>query len=208
MNARIITIAQQKGGSGKTTIVAHLAVSFAYKNKKVAIIDIDPQQTITMWYNIRSGNTGQALNNLTCVSSPGWRLSNEIAKLKSSYDIIIIDSPPHIETEAKTAIRESDLVLIPMQASPADLWASKATIAMAEKEQKNIAIICNRMNANAKLTKEILKQVPYLLKSTLGNRIAFAACLLEGKTVTETEASGIAAKEVNDLVMELSKKIK
>lgn len=182
MSAKVITIAQQKGGSGKTTIAAHLAVAFSQAGKNVAIIDIDPQQTLTMWYNIRQEKLGQALNNLSFVTGSGWRVSNEISRLKNNHDIIIIDSQPHTDTEAKSAIRESDLVIIPVQPSPADLWASGATISLAEKENKDIAILLNRMSSNSKLAREIMEDVPYLLDNTLGNRVAFASCLMEGKT--------------------------
>jgi chromosome partitioning protein len=206
MSAKIITIAQQKGGSGKTTIAAHLAVAYSQYGKNLAIIDIDPQQTLTMWHNIRCEKLSQALNKLNFVTGSGWRVSNEIARLKNHHDIIIIDSQPHADTEAKAAIRESDLVIIPIQPSPADLWASKATITLAEKENKNIAILLNRMTNNSKLAKEIMANIPYLLDSTLGNRVAFASCLLEGKTVSETDPSGIAAKEINSLIRELNTK--
>ena len=122
------------------------------------------------------------------------------------HDIIIIDSQPHTDTEAKSAIRESDLVIIPVQPSPADLWASGATISLAEKENKDIAILLNRMSSNSKLAREIMEDVPYLLDNTLGNRVAFASCLMEGKTVTETDPSSLAASEIKSLIKELSKK--
>lgn len=206
MSAKIITIAQQKGGSGKTTIAAHLAVAYSHKNKNVAIIDIDPQQTLTTWYNIRQKNFSQSLNKLYFVRNSGLRIANEINRLQNQHDIIIIDSQPHADTEAKSAIRESHLVVIPIQPSPADIWAAKATILLAEKENKNIAILLNRMNINSKLAKKITEQVPYLLDSSLGNRVAFASCFIEGKTVIESDPSSLAALEVNNLIKELTLK--
>lgn len=203
MLPKVITIAQQKGGAGKTTIAAHLAVALSQKGKRVAIIDIDPQGSLTAWYNIREERFGQGYTGLNFLSASGWRVTSEITRLKQTHDIIIIDSPPHTETEAKTAIRAADLVIIPVQPSPTDLWATKATVELAEKEKKTIAILLNRVAANSKLAKEITASLPNLLKSNLGNRVGFAACLMEGRCVTETEPSGLAAKEIKAFVEEI-----
>jgi len=207
MIPKIITIAQQKGGAGKSTIAAHLAVAFSQKGKRVAAIDIDPQQSLSMWYSIREERFGQGYTGLDFVSATGWRVNSEINRLKSDHDIIIIDSPPHMETETKTAIRTADLVIIPMQPSPTDLWASKATIELAKKERKEVAILLNRIAHNSKLAKDITAGLPHLLKGTLGNRVAFATCFLEGRCVTETEPSGLAAREVKAIVDEIGKMI-
>jgi chromosome partitioning protein len=203
MEPKIITIAQQKGGAGKTTIAAHIALAFSQKGKRVAAIDIDPQASLSTWYNIREEKFGQGFTGLDFVSATGWRVNSEINRLKEEHDIIIIDSPPHTDTEAKTAIRAADIVIIPMQPSPTDLWASKATIELAEKEKKHIAILINRMSANSKLAKDIIAGLPYLLDNFLGNRVAFVSCLMEGKCVTETDPSSLAAKEIKAIVNEI-----
>jgi chromosome partitioning protein len=206
MKSKIITIAQQKGGAGKTTIAAHLAVAYSQKGKRVAAIDIDPQGSFSMWYNIREQKFGEGFTGINFSSITGLRVNSEISRLREEHDIIIIDSPPHTETEAKSAIRAADLVIIPMQPSPTDLWASKATIELAIKERKNIGVLLNRCAANSKLAKELISDMPYLLKNTLGNRVAYVSCLMEGRCVTESEPGSAASQEIKSIIKEIDSK--
>lgn len=204
MQAKIITISQQKGGCGKTTIAAHIAVALSHNNYKVAIIDIDPQASLTHWYKIREEKLGTDNTGLTFVFASGWRLQNVVNELIPHYNFILIDTPPHTEADTKTAIRISDLVLIPLQPSPTDLWAVNTTMEVAQKEKKKFKIILNRVSPKNKSLKEILsKFTTELLLGSLGNRIAFSHCLLEGKTVTESEPKSQAAAEVASLLQEI-----
>src|SRR5690606_34037651 len=120
-----ITIAQQKGGAGKTTMAAHLAVALAQKGNRVGILDIDPQGSLSHWHGIREKTYGEGYTGLQHVAVSGWRVASEVSRMKKQCDFIIIDSPPHTETEARTAIRAADLILLPVQPSPTDLWATK-----------------------------------------------------------------------------------
>lgn len=203
MSGKVITIAQQKGGAGKTTVAIHLAIALWQKGKSVAVIDIDPQKSLSTWFSLREDRFGQGYTGIHCHAVAGWRVSSEITRLKREMDIIIIDSPPHTETEAKTAIRAADLVLIPVQPSPTDVWATKATLALAAKEHIPACILLNRMAANSKLAKEITAELPQTLETYLGNRVAFASCLLEGRAVTETDPASQAAKEVKAFASEV-----
>src|SRR5476649_1783169 len=105
MEAKVITIAQQKGGAGKTTVAIHLAVAWKQCGKRVAVVDIDPQGSLTHWHKIREKCFGEGYTGLTFSALSGWRVGSEIARLKRNHDVIIIDSPPHTETETRTAIR-------------------------------------------------------------------------------------------------------
>lgn len=207
-NCTIITVAQQKGGSGKTTLAAHLAVALSQKRNRVAVIDIDPQGSLTAWHKIRETKLGEEYTGLNFRSIAGWKVNSEIVNLKRDHDFIIIDSPPHVETDATTAIRASDLVLIPVQPSPTDLWASKATIELTKSERIPFNIVMNRVNNNSKLAQEITKELPNILKSYLSNRVSYASALMDGKVVTEVQPKGQAADEVKSLVDEILKKVK
>ena len=140
MLSKVITVAQQKGGTGKTTLTVHLALAFIkYHNFKVAIIDTDPQGSLGKWFIIRSENN-ISNNNLTFKTASLWGAQYESKALKKDYDIIIIDTPPKIESDARPAIEAADLVLIPISPSHVDFWATEAIIDIAKKAKKKILI--------------------------------------------------------------------
>lgn len=203
MRPFVITIAGQKGGTGKSTLACHFAVAFAKSKSKVALIDTDPQQTITNWYTVRQRANSNNFHNIDFAISSGWKVNNEILKLNQS-DIIIIDSPPHMETETKAAIRSADLVLIPCQPSPNDIWATKNTIEIVDKEGKSKALIFNRCPYQSKLLKQIESHFPEdITKFFIGNRVAFASSMLKGLTSIETEPSSAATEEILQITKSL-----
>lgn len=209
MTARVLTVAQQKGGAGKTTLVAHLAVALTAAGKSVAAIDIDPQQSLTMWYGLRQSRTGDAKAGLLVNRIAGWRVRNEVERLRREHDLVLIDSPPHAETEARIAIRGADLVLVPIQPSPMDVWASKPTLELARQEQVPVLIVLNRVPPRANLTDAMIAEIEELggaiATARIGNRVAFASALAQGRAVGEMRPSGPAAAEIKALADEVSR---
>lgn len=207
MTAKVITVAQQKGGAGKTTLTAHLAVALTAAKKKVAAIDIDPQQSLSMWYRLRAERFGDAGAGLLVNQIKGWRVKNEVDRLKGENDVVVIDSPPHAETEAKIAIRSADLVVIPVQPSPMDVWATRPTLELAAAEKVPVLLVLNRVPPRANLTEEMLKEIEgfgaKVAKARIGNRVTFAAALSEGRAVGEVQPSGKAAREIAALAKEI-----
>lgn len=204
--AKIISISQQKGGVGKSTIAAHLGVILKQKNKKVGLIDIDPQATLSRWHQAREDLFGKEYTGFHFSAISGIRVSNEISNMKLHTDYIIIDCPPHTDTETRIAIRSADLILIPMQPSPTDLWATNKTLDFARNENKRIKLLMNRCNINSKIYKklEIPKEYKeYILNSHLGNRVGFASCMIQGKSITEQDPNSIGANEVKKLLEEM-----
>lgn len=201
--AKVITIAQQKGGAGKTTVAAHIGVALSQKGNRVAIIDIDPQGSLSHWHGLREERFGEGYTGLIFNSLSGWRVGSEIARLRKQCDYIIIDSPPHTETEARTAIRAADLIIIPVQPSPTDLWATKATLNLATAEKVPVRVVLNRVPANSRLAQTISAELPELAETTLGSRVIFASSLMEGRTATEADPTSQAAQEIKALVKEL-----
>jgi len=207
MTHHVLTIAQQKGGAGKTTIAAHLAVALSQRGLRVAVVDIDPQGSLTRWHQIREEKLGEGFTGMTFSHVSGWRVGTEITRLKRRHDLILIDSPPHTETEAKTAIRNADMVVVPVQPSPTDLWATQATVELANHERVPLMMILNRVSHNAKIGKKIADQLEGLAQTRIGNRVAFATALMEGRCVTETAPSSPAAQEIKSLTQEIWDKL-
>ncbi len=202
MVAKIITIAQQKGGAGKTTMAAHLAVAWSASGLKVAMVDIDPQGSLAQWFAIRSELLGEN-EKLSLTAISGWRVRGELDKLKHTHDIVIIDSPPHTDSEARTAIRAADLVVVPLQPSPMDVWATSATITICKQEKIPVKMVLNRVHPQARLTEAISGQMVGLTANRFGNRVIFAGSLMHGLGVTEAEPNSIAAEEVRALAKEI-----
>ncbi|MEQ1705692.1 MAG: ParA family partition ATPase [Rickettsiales bacterium] len=202
--SKVITIAQQKGGAGKTTLAAHIAVALSQKGNRVAVIDIDPQGSLTHWHKIREERFGEGYTGLTFTAVSGWRVGGEVTRLRRQSDYVIIDSPPHTETEARSAIRSADIIVIPVQPSPTDLWATKATLDLAKHEKIPVRVVLNRVAANSRLAQTIAAELPELTKTTLGNRVLFAAALMEGRCATEVEPTSAAAQEIKALVKEIT----
>lgn len=186
MTTRIITVAQQKGGTGKTTIAAHLAVYYMQKGFKTALLDVDPQGSLTHWYDERKNNVGES-DDLFFSAVSGWRVHNQISDLKHKTDVIVIDSSPHAENDTRTVMREASLVLTPAQPSPTDLWATKTTIELIERERRPYAVVLNRVAANSRVAEKLSSMFPEgkTLGRVIGNRVAFPSAMLEGLTVLE-----------------------
>jgi chromosome partitioning protein len=203
--ARVITIAQQKGGAGKTTLAAHLAVAWAV-GARVAVIDIDPQASLSHWVELRRARNGVGLG-LTHARLPGWRLADEVERLARAHDILVVDSPPHAETEAKIAVRLASLVVVPLQPSPIDVWATRPTLEIARIERRPVLLVLNRLPSRARLTAEMAQGAAgygvAVAQAALGNRVAFASSMALGQGVTETEPESPAAREIAALAREI-----
>ncbi len=207
MAARIIAVAQQKGGAGKTTLAAQLAVAWSEKYR-VALMDIDPQSSLTAWHHLR-GENSKPLTPIHLSDVSGWRVGTELDRLKNDYDIILIDCPPHAETETKNAMRAASMVVIPVQPSPMDVWATEPTAKFASEQGSEARLVLNRVPPRSRLVdkvREMLKDKHLkITKNALGNRVAFAASMMDGMGVTESERSSQAATEIRMLAKELEK---
>lgn len=206
MSATILTIAQQKGGAGKTTLAAQIAVSLAKAGRRVATVDIDPQASLTGWHSLRR-ETLRGDGGIGFSAVAGWRLAAEIDRLRKGFDAVIVDSPPHAETETRIAIRAADLVLAPLQPSPMDLWATQPTLALAAKEGKPVLLVLNRAPPRGRVMEAVRAALDEhrmpLARAEIGNRTAFAASMMEGLGVAETEPSGAATAEIAALIAEI-----
>jgi chromosome partitioning protein len=138
-------------------------------------------------------------------------VANEVERQAREHDIVLIDSPPHAETEARIAVRAGKLVLVPVQPSPIDLWATKPILDLARAEKTPALLVLNRVPPRANLTGTLLEaynalDVP-LAETQIGNRVALAAAINEGKGILEYERSGAAAREIKALAEEVLRRV-
>ena len=203
MLSKVITISHQKSGTGKTTLAVHLAMAFIkYHNLKVAVIDTDPQGSLGKWFMIRTENK-VSNENLTFKTASLWGAQYESKSLKNDHDIVIIDTPPKIESDARPSIEAADLVLIPMAASHVDFWATGAIVEIAKKANKKILAQINRSSQRSKLidkTKDFIKSLDLQSTETIiGNRQIYTSSMGEGKTAVEKQRKGNAVDEIKKL---------
>jgi chromosome partitioning protein len=198
--ALVITVAQQKGGAGKTMLAANLAAFWA-AHRRVTVLDIDPQRSLARWHGLRAALPGAAPIGLSEVS--GWRLRGALERLSAAADILIVDTPPQIDSDAAGAIRAAALVLVPVQPSLPDLWACDATLQLARAERRRVAILLNRAPAKsalrARVEAELAAQGLTVLAQALGDRRAYAQAFAQGMGVTEARRPGVAAAELSAL---------
>jgi len=207
MGATVVTVAQQKGGAGKTTLAAHLAVAWTAQGKRVAVLDIDPQRSLTMWYRLRAETIGDAGAGLLGNSVQGWRVAGEVERLARAHDVVLVDSPPHAETEARAAIRAAHLAVVPVQPSPMDVWATTPTLELARAERTRAVAVLNRVPPRANLTEHMRAELEAtgarIAETAVGNRVALASALAEGRAVGERQPRSRATAEIRALAAEL-----
>lgn len=196
--AFVVAVAQRKGGAGKSTVAATLATTYAAQGLRVALLDTDPQQTLARWQQERA-TAGTRAAVLTFEAPSGWRLPATIERMSKAHDVVVLDTPPHADTDARIAIRGADLVLVPLQPSPADVWAMEGTLALVAEERRRAMLVLNRVPAAGKLrediARELLRRELPLLEPGFGNRTAFATAFARGLGVVESAPRSAAADE-------------
>jgi chromosome partitioning protein len=199
---KVVTVAQQKGGSGKTTLAVNLAVEFRQRGLRVALLDTDPQGSLGRWFLSRRERLGEAGMEFSTASA--WGVSYECEKLKKLADVVIIDTPPKVDADLRPALREADLVLVPVAASMVDLWATDGVFDLIGREGRRAVIVLNRVKAGTRLGGEVAEaaaKVGGVAAATLGQRVVYAETL--GQGLGAGEMRGVAQGEVGRLADEV-----
>jgi chromosome partitioning protein len=206
---KVIAILNQKGGVGKTTLAVHLATALARKKRTVILLDADPQGSALDWAAARHGDPL-----FPVVGLPKSSIHKELPALAANYELVIIDGPPRVEGVARSAIMAADLVLVPVQPSPYDVWAAKEIIDLLNeatifKPNLRKAFIINRKIANTAIGRDVadaLSDYPIpVLESAICQRVAFAESATQGLTVYELDPAMLASQEMDTLAEEVER---
>ena len=203
----IIALLNQKGGVGKTTLAVHLAEVLSRLDKSVLLVDADPQGSALDWAANRPDNP-----RFPVIGLPKPTLHRELPAIAKNHDFVLIDGPPRVNELARAAIMASDVVLIPVQPSPFDVWAAKEIVDLLReantfKENIKSAFVINRKIVNTAIGRDVVEAlssypVP-VLKTSIGQRVAFAESAAQGLTVLHTDPNGSASQEIVSLAKEL-----
>ena len=202
----IISILNEKGGVGKTTLATNLARAFTLRDKKVLLVDSDPQGSARDWHV--NGNREM----LEVIGLDRPTLDKDVTKFKNRYDMIFIDGAPQITEMVVKALLCSDMILIPVQPSPYDIWASKSLVDLVKQRQDitggypKAAFVISRQIGNTCIGKEVRDvleeyDLPVFNYGT-GERITYAETAAEGRTVFEGKDPN-ARNEIGNIADEL-----
>ncbi|TNE34544.1 MAG: ParA family protein [Alphaproteobacteria bacterium] len=195
---KVIAVASQKGGSGKTTLAGHLAVQAEMAGYgPVALVDTDPQGSLSEWWNEREAET--PLFARTTVE----RLGADIGRMEQmGINLLIVDTPPAITSTIANVIGLSDLLIIPTRPSPHDLRAVGATVELAEGLNTPLIFVVNGATPRARITSEAaiaLSQHGTLAPSVIHQRVDFAASMIDGRTTMELSPASKSSEEITKL---------
>ena len=197
---KVVAFSNQKGGSGKSTLSANIAVLWSNSGYKVAVIDADQQKSLTFWLSERKKYYGADDVGIDAYSFETRNLSEEIKKIKKKYDFIIIDSPPAITFDTVQIIKVSNGLFVPGQPSPLDLMATLPFLQIAREEKKKPLIILNRVMPRAKLTDAMILRLRYsggkIARSRISSKVIFAETFTVGRGVIDINITSDAAKEI------------
>ena len=203
---QVLALASQKGGAGKTTLSGHLAVEAERTGfGPVALVDTDPQHSLTDWWNVRAADTPL----LARVALADIRTGLE-ALHAQGVRLVIIDTPPAITENIRAVVVVSDMVLIPTRPSPHDLRAVGATVDLVEAAGAPMVFVVNGAANRARITGEAavaLSQHGVVAPVTIYQRTDFATSMTDGRTVQELDPESRSAEEIKQLWTYVSKRI-
>jgi len=195
---QILALASLKGGTGKSTLAAHLAVAAGATGERVVIIDLDAQASLAEWFNVRDAEAPAYAR----VTLDTIRDSTAALAASGAYSLAIIDTPATDKRALRAALSACHAVLMPVRPSPIDLRAAGDTGAEIEASGKPFAFVLSQRVARTKISEQAtiaLGNLGRVSPAVIGARTIYAAAMIDGRTAQEIEPNGPAAQEIADL---------
>jgi len=206
----IVALLNQKGGVGKTTLALHLAGAWAALGRRTVVIDADPQGSALDWSQARAGAGAPRLFGVVGLARE--TLHREAGELARAVDHVVIDGPPRVTALARSALLAADLVLIPVQPSPLDGWASAEMLRLLEEARVfrpglRARFVLNRCAARTVIARDtaaaLAESQPAPLIARIGQRVIYPESAAQGRLAFELDPEGPAAAEVAAFAMEV-----
>lgn len=207
---KVISLLNQKGGVGKTTLTVHIARALEVRGYKVAIVDTDPQETAQDWSKANPDSE------LTVIGIDTPTLEKKIPKLLGEYDFVVIDGIPSVANISLSAIAASDLVVIPVVPSSFAVWATEKLIesihaALSLKQNLKAGIVLNQSVKGTSIEAEVHKALSgfglpvfkTIIHQKVDKNVGYEAATRRGLTVTDINPNGNEAREINALLDEI-----
>jgi len=205
--SKIVAVLNQKGGAGKTTLSTNLARALQLGGEKVLLVDSDPQGSARDWNAAGNGDL------LPVVGLDRPTLAKDIQAIVENQDWLIIDGAPQIAELAVAAIKCADVILIPVQPSPYDVWACEDLVDIIKTRQEiangkpKAAFVISRVIKNTQLSKEIGEALEGyglpVFKHFTSQRVIYPKSAVTGSTVLDVDGAGEAAAEIRAIAQEL-----
>ena len=203
----IIAVLNQKGGVGKTTLSVNIAASLGLRGRRTLLVDADPQGSSVAWSSVRER---APLFPVVGMAKP--TLHRDLPQVAEHYDSVVIDGAARVSDLSRSATLACDLVLIPVQPSPYDIWASAEIVQLFREAQQfrphlKAAFVINRKIANSALGRDFESALaPFgvpVLPAHLQQRIIYAESAAQGLSIMEAAPRSEAAREMASLVISI-----